>query len=233
MPIAKGNDGNFVSAVVSSKDIAKNLGIHISVRAGTSLPLDRAQRRATVMELLKLNKVGTLTAYKELGVFDDPDEAYKQYVMEQLDPKASLDEVDKQVFDREANEDIQIVLAGGMPDEREDISPEYINYLNEWLLTDKFKLLQEKKASSAARLSQFIDGILVKAQRKADKLAMQPAPDAMQTPLATMGQAHPPQAGQPQPGQPQAPPQFAGAQPPPQPATPAPQPPAPVAGVVQ
>jgi hypothetical protein len=219
----KGNDGNFVSAVVSSKDIAKNLGIHITVRAGTSLPLDRAQRRATVMELLKLNKVGTLTAYKELGVFDDPEEAYKQYVMEQLDPKASLEEVDKQVFDREANEDIQIVLGGGIPDEREDITPEYVNYLNEWLLTDKFKLLQEKKASTAARLSQFIDGILAKAQRKADKLALQPAPDASVSPLAAMGAAQPP-VGPPQPGQPpQAPPQFPSAQP---------QPPAPTAGVV-
>lgn len=217
----KGNDGNFVSAVISSKDIAKNLGIHITVKAGTSLPLDRAQRRATVMELLKLNKVGTLTAYKELGVFDDPEEAYKQYVMEQLDPKASLEEVDKQVFDREANEDIQIVLSGGTPDEREDLSPEYINYLNEWLLTDKFKLLQEKKASTAARLSQFIDGILAKALRKADKLAMQPAPDASVGPLAAVGAVQP---GQPQPGQPPMPPQFPGAQ--------APPPPVPTAGVV-
>lgn len=220
----KGNDGSFVSAVVSSKDIAKNLGIHITVKAGTSLPLDRAQRRATVMELLKLNRVGTLTAYKELGVFDDPEEAYKQYVMEQLDPKTSLDEVDKQVFDREANEDLQIVLGGSTPDEREDVSPEYINYLNEWLLTDKFMLLQQKKPNAAAKVSQFIDGVIAKAQRKADKLALQPAPDAAQSPLAAMGQAQPPQPGAPQPGQPPvAPPQFPSGPP---------QPPAPSAGGV-
>ncbi len=89
------------------------------------------------------------------------------------------------MFDREANEDIQIVLGGGTPDEREDISPEYINYLNEWLLTDKFMLLQQKQSKTAAKLSQFVDGIIAKAQRKADKLALQPAPDASVSPLAT------------------------------------------------
>lgn len=197
-----GNDGKFVSVVIAQADIAKNLGIHINVKAGTSLPIDRAQKRATILELLKNNKVGTLTAYKELQLFDDPEAAYKEFVMETLDPAASLSEVDKQVFSREANQDLQMVIGGKEPDEREDIEEEYIAYLNDWLLTDKYKLLQEKNPDAAARVSIFIDAVLAKAQRKADKLAMQPAPDAGAVPpemAAMMQGGQPPMPGAPAP----------------------------------
>lgn len=170
-----GNDGKFVSLVISSEDIAKNLGIQISVKAGTSLPIDRAQRRATIMKLLERNKVSTLVAYKELGIFDDPEAAYKQWVLEINDPASSLADVDKQVFSREASEDIQLVLGNQEPEEREDLENDYIQYLNDWLLTDKFRLLQIKNPEAAARLSQFVDAILQKAQRKLDKMQMQPA----------------------------------------------------------
>lgn len=170
-----GDDGRFVSLVVSQADIAKNLGIQINVRAGTSLPIDRAQKRASIMELLKLNKVSTLVAYKELNLFEDPEAAYKQFMLEQVDPTTALSDVEKQVFDREANQDLQMVIGGKQPEEREDISNEYAAYLNEWLLTDKYMLLQQAKPEAAARVSTFVDGIIAKAQRKADKMTMQPA----------------------------------------------------------
>lgn len=217
-----GTDGKFVSIVISQKDIAKNLGICISVKAGSSLPIDRAQKRATVMELLRLNKVGTLTAYKELGIFDDPEAAYKEYVMEQLSPQASLEEVDKQVFDREANQDLQTVIGGGVPDEREDIKPEYVAHLTEWLLTDKYKMLQEKKPNVAARVSQFVDAIITKASRKADKLASQQPPEQPGMPPQPGGAPGQP----PQPGQPPMQPGAA----PPQPPAPAPNPAMPPGG---
>lgn len=195
-----GNDGKFVSAVISQSDIAKNLGIQINVKAGTSLPIDRAQKRATIMKLLEIGKVGTLTAYKELGIFEDPEAAYKEFVMEQLDPQTQLEEVDKQVFDREANQDLMAVIAGSTPDEREDISEDYIAYLNEWLLTDKYRILQEKKPQAAARVSEFVDSVLEKAERKMNKLAMQPTETPPPEVMAAMAQqqAQPMQPVQPQ-----------------------------------
>lgn len=201
-----GDDGKFVSLAINQSDIAKNLGIEISIKAGTSLPIDRAQQRQTIFELLKMNRVSTLLAYKELGVFDDPEGAYKQYVLEQAQPEASLEEVDKQVFSREANQDLQMVIGNKKPREREDLDDNYINYLNEWLLTDKYKLLQEKKPDAAARVSAFIDDVIAKASRKADKLQMQPAEQSQVPPeVAAIVAA---QQGQPG-GQPQ-PPQIAG-----------------------
>lgn len=188
-----GDNGKFVSIVVSQDEIAKNLGITITVKAGTSLPIDRAQKRATVMELLKLNKIGTLAAYKELAIFEDPEQAFKDYLMELSDPASLLGEVDKRMFDREANEDLQLVIAGKTPEERDDLSEEYLNHLNEYLLTDKYKML---KAEQQMRVSEYIDSIIAKASRKMNKMALQPAPDVLNP-------APPPQVpGAPQPGDP-------------------------------
>lgn len=194
-----GNDGKFVSIALSNKEVGENVGIQISVKAGTSIPIDRSQRRATVMQLLQLNKISTLEAYKALDIFDDPEAAYKAYILELTDPASSLQEVDKQVFDREAFQDIQLVIAGEVPEEREDISQEYGDYLNEYLLTDKFMLLQQTDDKAAARLSQFADHITQKLARKMNKLAMQPAPGGGAVPPEVQA-ALAAQGGQPQPG---------------------------------
>lgn len=203
-----GGDGKFVSLAVSQEQIAKNLGIKIAVKAGTSLPIDRAQKRATIMELLKGNKIGTLTAYKELGLFEDPEAAFKEYLLEQSDPRSLLSEVDKRVFDRDANEDLQLVIAGKVPEERDELSEEYVNHLNEYLLTDKYKFLKQEEQ---ARVSQYIDAVVQKVTRMANKLAMQPAPDVLNSEALPDSNQQPPGA----PNQtPQAPPQTPPSLPP-------------------
>lgn len=205
-----GNDNEFVSIAISSASLAKNIGIQIDVKAGSTMPLDRSQRRATVMQLLQLNKIGTLQAYKELGIFDDPEKAFKQYLEEQIaigtgQPGPLLAEMDSDTFDRDANEDLQTVIGGKTPPERDDISPEYINFLNEWLLTDKYKLLREQNPKKAAAVSDFVDAAIAKAQRKAAKMALQPAPLAPGQPPTTPPQAPmPPDPNQPIPGGPPA-----------------------------
>lgn len=173
-----GDDGQFEQAVISQKKIADNLGIKIRIKAGTSIPVDRAQTRATAMELAKYNKIGTLQLYKDLA-FADPEKAFKQYLQEQIDPTSLLEEVDKIIFDRQAEADIAVVMSGKIPTERDDISDNYLNYLNEWMLTDKFKKLDEK---TKAQVSMFVDAILAKAQRKLAKMSMQVSQDPMSQP---------------------------------------------------
>lgn len=168
-----GADGKLVSVVVSSQTISENFGMQINVQSGTSLPIDRAQKRATVMELGKMNRIGTLRLYKELDIFDDPEEAYKEYLLELSDPATSLSEADKNLFSREANEDLITVIGGEEPEEREEIEDIYLQYLNDWLLTDKYKILQANDPEAAARVSVFVDGIIEKANRKLNKLVMQ------------------------------------------------------------
>lgn len=201
-----GSSGKFVSIGISSKDISDNWGLQITVKAGTSLPIDRAQKRATVMELAKLNKIGTLRLYKELNIFDDPEEAYKEYLLELSDPATSLSEAEKKLFNREANEDLITVIGGQEPDEREEIENDYLQYLNDWLLTDKYMILQQNDPAAAARVSVFVDGIIAKAQRKLNKEIMQqPAVAPVDPNQAAMEAAASMGAGAPQPGQPALP----------------------------
>jgi hypothetical protein len=49
----------------------------------------------------------------------------------------------KDIYNREADEDLQLVIGGKTPKEREDITPEYIAHLNEYLITQQYEKLPE------------------------------------------------------------------------------------------
>lgn len=161
------DNGEFAEVVMSSAKIRENAGLEIDVEEGSSLPIDRSQKRAVLMKLLEMNKVGTLQAYKELGPFDDPEKAFKQYLQEQTDPAALLADVDKSVFDRKAEEDLQAVIGGEVPDEREDVDQEYLLHLQEWQTTNKYDQL---KPAQQAAVNAFIEMVANKAELKAAKL---------------------------------------------------------------
>ncbi len=189
-------NGKFEQLMVSHSEIAKNAGLEINVKGGTSLPPDRSQKRAVAMKLLEMNRYPTIQAYKDLGV-EKPEEVYKQYLLEQADPKASLEENDKKIFDREANEDLQVVIAGGVPDEREDIGAEYLGYLNEWLLTDKYTQLKPRQQMG---VTAFVQMVTAKAKLKLAKLQTQQGiePPAPEAPVGPDGQPLPPEGAAPQ-----------------------------------
>ncbi len=184
-----GKAGKFVRAVVSQKRIAQNLDIEIDVAAGTSLPIDRAQKKQIIMKLLDASKIGTLTAYKELGIFDDPEQAFKEYVMEQTNPDALVQEAEAKVFDRDAQEDLAVVIKGDVPDERDDLPETYLAYLNEFMLMDKFKFLKDEEQ---ARVSMFVQAVVDKAKRKMIKLAMQVNPQPGVPPIGSPPPTAPP-----------------------------------------
>jgi hypothetical protein len=163
-----GEDGEFEHLAISQQRIAKNLGIKIKVKAGSSLPVDRSQKIAQALELAKMGKIGTLKLYKELGI-EDPEEAYKEYLREHLLPFGDLGEMDKEIFSREADEDLQLVIGGKQPEEREDISQEYLTHLQEYLLTQKYEQLP---AAAQSRVSRFVAGVIAQAQRKVLKMSL-------------------------------------------------------------
>ena len=211
----KGDDGKFVNLVINQEKIAENLGIEISIKSGSSLPVDRSQKRATVLKIA--DRLPTITLYKELGI-DNPEETYKQYLLEQTSPQTLVDEADKNIYSKEAYEDLQLVIGDEIPEERDDISPTYMNFLTSYLETDKFAKLDTE---TQARVSQFIQGIVDKGKRKLVKLALQtqanPMPGVpvgqpqMQLPF---GQSQQPQPATEAPQAPNPQPALAGAMPP-------------------
>lgn len=176
-----GDNGEFENLVISQQKIAKNLGITIKIKSGSSLPVDRSQKIATALELMKAQRIGTLQLYKELGI-DNPEQTYKEFLREHLLPFGELGEMDKDTFDREADEDIQLVIGGKQPKEREDMTQDYLTYLNEYLLTQKYEMLP---VAAQARVSKYIAGIIAQAQRKVLKMSLQKPilpPDSGQLP---------------------------------------------------
>lgn len=164
-----GDDGEFEHLVINQSKIAKNLGITIKIKSGSSLPVDRSQKTAQALELAKMNRIGTLKLYKELGV-DDPEQTYKEFLREHLLPFGDLSEMDKETFDREADEDLQLVIAGKQPKQREDMTQDYLTYLNEYLLSQRFEQLPQ---SSQLRVSQYIAEVIAQATRKVLKMQTQ------------------------------------------------------------
>lgn len=201
-----GDNGGYEQVLLTNDKLARNADISIRIQGGTNLPVDRSQKVATIVKLLELNKAPTLEAYKILGVFDDPDKAYKEFLLEQADPAAALADADKAIFSREAYEDLYAVIGGKVPAEREDIDPQYIQYLTDYLTTDKFRLLDPKQQQA---VSQFAQMVQAKAQLKLAKLeSMQPVQDPNAPQGAPGAPGQPPQPGQP--GQPpQGPPSGA------------------------
>lgn len=164
-----GDDGQFEHLVISQSKIAKNTGIKIKIKSGSSLPVDRSQKMAQAIELARMNRIGTKRLYKELGLAE-PEEAYKEYLREHLLPFGEMQDQDIAIFSREADEDLQEVIGGKMPKDREDITNDYVQHLNEFLLTQKYEQLS---TAEQARVSKFIAGIIAQAQRKQIKLSTQ------------------------------------------------------------
>lgn len=178
-----GDEGKFVSIAISQTYIRKNLGIEINVQAGTSLAPDRAQRRATIIEMMKVNKVSTLLAYKELGIFEDPEAAYKQLVKESITPFQAIADLNTTIKSREAEQDLMAVIAGEKPLDREDIDEDYIQHLTEYLMTNKYHMLEAANPKAARRVDEFIQQVIAQAKLKMAKMQNQQSPPGSMNPL--------------------------------------------------
>jgi hypothetical protein len=178
-----GEDGRFEQLVISQKKIADNLKAKIGVKSGTNVPIDRAQRIAVAIQLMNAKRISTKRLYKELGI-EDPEQAYKEYLSETLMPFADMNKADKEHDSREAQEDLDLVIGGRPPIQREDIDDDYIGYLTDYLLKQSYEMLP---ALTQQRVTQFVAGIIAQAQRKSIKQQTQqpvaPNPDTQIPPV--------------------------------------------------
>lgn len=165
----KGEDGKFESLVISQQRIAKNLGIKIKIKIGSGVPADRSQEIAQAFKLLEYKRIGTRRLYKILNL-DEPDEAYKEYLQEMLMPAQDIQEMNEEIYSREADEDLQMVIGGKQPEDREDITEEYIQHLNDYLMKQQYEQLPQ---AAQQRVSQFVAEVIAQAERKLLKLSTQ------------------------------------------------------------
>jgi len=142
----KGSDGKFDAVMLNSDNIDTN--VKVRVQSSSTLPMDKAGMQETAMALAKIpGRIDNLSLYEALE-WPDPEKVTERTTKEVNDPAAYLQDVTSELFDREANIDIELILAGREPSERDDYPQGYLEYMNKFVMSNRFAKLdtQSKQA---------------------------------------------------------------------------------------
>lgn len=157
----KGGDGKYDFVMLNGDTIDAN--VRIGVEVDSTLPLDKAAIRQTAKELLQANKIDYLTAMEDMGL-PDPDIRTERFLRSQIDMYTYMQSVETQLDSNEAEVDIMMLKANKTPQERDDYDENYLNYFNNYLTKNEFRMLQPQIQQ---RLTVFLQEVTQRAQRTA------------------------------------------------------------------
>ena len=157
----KGGDGKYDFVMLNGDTIDSN--VRINVEVDSTLPLDKAMIRETAKELLTANKIDYLTAMEDMGL-PDPDIRTERFLRSQIDMYTYMQSVETQLDSNEAEVDIMLVKAGKTPQERDSYDENYLNYFNDYLTKNEFRMLPQ---DTQQRLTIFLQEVQQRAQRTA------------------------------------------------------------------
>lgn len=127
-----GDDGEFDYVMIRTDEL--DTKIKIRVKSGTSMPIDRAQRRATVDKAAANGMVDPLT-YWEVMDEANAEKIAKRVMHYTNDPATFLQDIEDEVFNRDAFVDIEFIKNGQVPAFRKDLPKDYFDYLNQYILS--------------------------------------------------------------------------------------------------
>jgi hypothetical protein len=196
----KGGDGKYSFILLNGDNIDPN--VRISVQTDSNLPLDKAQIRTTSMDLWKQgNAIDYLTLMQDLGL-PDPEVRTERYIKSQTDPMGYLKAIEMSQINTDAEADIQLLIMGKAPDERDEYSDEYFNYINDFITKQRFRKLPQ---DAQERITAFLMAIEHEVNTTANLQSIL-LNDAEMIPLAPP----PPMPGAPGAGMPSDPQQLPG-----------------------
>lgn len=156
-----GDDGVFDYVMLNTEDL--DTKVKIRVKSGTSMPIDRAQRRATADKAAQLSMIDPLSYWE---IMDETNaQKYTKRLMEYTsDPVAYMKGSEEGIFSRDAFVDIQAIKQGSEPKFREELDQEYFDYLNQYVLSGDLDNPLIDMATRSA-ISSFIDTQLARGQK--------------------------------------------------------------------
>lgn len=156
-----GENGQFDYILIHSDDLDTN--ILISVKSGTSMPIDRAQRRKVADQAASYSMIDPLT-YWEIMDESNAEKYAKRLVDYTSDPGKFMKDIDDQIFNRDAFVDIELIKHGTQPPFRKDLPKEYFDYMNHYVLSGN---LDDPALDPTAKeaTQQFIDAQLARGQK--------------------------------------------------------------------
>lgn len=136
----KGPDGSDVVLTLSGSMIDRN--VKIGVQTDSMLPVNKDQLRNDAMNLLKANKIDYLTAMEDMGL-PNPEIRTERFLKSQLQPYVYMQSVEKGIDNNDAESDIQLILRGKEPLQRDSYDESYMDYYNAFVTTNRFAQLEQ------------------------------------------------------------------------------------------
>jgi len=155
--MTQGKDGEYTHIMLNNDTIDSN--VRVSVRVDSTLPLDKESQRATAIQLAQMNKIDLLSLYELLGM-PEPETIVERTLRAQLDPITYIQSVSQQLMSNEAEMDIRLLIAGKVPEERDDYNEDYLNHFNLYLTKNEFHMLTPDVQN---RISSFLNLVANKA----------------------------------------------------------------------
>lgn len=137
----KGTGGSYEYIMLNSETMDGN--VKVNVEASSTLPADKNELRKTAIELAKLNRIDDLTLFEDLGL-PDAEKRAERLAKFTNDPQGYVMDVEEQLFNREADTDIALIIAGKEPIDREEYGQAYLEYFNNFIMGKKFLTLPEE-----------------------------------------------------------------------------------------
>jgi len=201
--VYNGGDGDF-DYVTLNRDMIED-GIVVNVKAGIGSSSDKSRQEAIALNLLKLNKISLLDAYKDLHL-DGSQQRYDNWVKEQSSPQDLARDAMDEINDSRAFVDFTKLMNGIDVDNYYDRDKDYILTMRKLMLTDEFL---EADAKNQNRLLKFLKKVLDNLEKRTmlDQMTggddlntlQQPIPPYQPQGLAPAGPATPPAPGAPAP----------------------------------
>jgi hypothetical protein len=156
-----GENGQYDYVLIHSDNI--DTRAKIRVKSGTSMPIDRAQRRQTADKAASYQMIDPLTYWE---IMDEANaEKYAKRVVEYTaDPASFMKETQDGVFNRDAFVDIELIKRGEQPKFRDSLPKDYFDHLNKYILSGDLDNPSIEPAIKQA-IAQFIDVQLARGEK--------------------------------------------------------------------
>lgn len=158
-----GEDGQFDYHVMRS-DLIED-GIDIRVEASSMQPINKERQMSAVQDLVQVGLIDPLSVYEVVsgGSLPNPRKMLERFLLYKTDPIAFMGKVKEDEFSRDAFMDIQVLNRGAAPKLRDEYKPEYLQFMNNYMLTGDF----EKQPDMVKRLyMEYLQVVMMQVQKQ-------------------------------------------------------------------
>lgn len=158
--VYNGGDGEF-DYITVNRDLIED-GIAVSVKAGIGSSSDKSRQEAIALQLLKMDKISLLDAYKDLHL-DGAQNRYDNYAKEKANPMELARDAMDAVTESQAFVDFTKIMNNVEVENYQNKSKEYVLTMRKLMLTDDFL---DASAKDQNRLLKFIKKVLDNLERR-------------------------------------------------------------------